>query len=84
MKAVKKKLKNLVYNWDTVPVVVDPRYVAIIMGCSEDKVRKECQSGKLPAFKFGGMWRIRKDVLEAYTKREVLSNGNGSKIEPSE
>ncbi|MDE5742690.1 MAG: helix-turn-helix domain-containing protein [Oscillospiraceae bacterium] len=67
---MKRRAKDLVYNWDTVPVVVDPHFVAVIMGCSDDKVRKECQNGTLPAFKFGGMWRIRREDLIAYTKGE--------------
>lgn len=65
---MKRKLKNLVYNWDNVPVVVDIPYLMALLGCSREKVRKECESGNLPAFKVGGMWRVRKDALEAYTR----------------
>ena len=68
---IKNKNKNYIYNWDEIPVVVDPPYVATLLGCSREKVRKECQSGKLPAFKVGDMWRIRKDDLIAYTKGSV-------------
>ena len=69
---MKRRAKDLVYNWDTVPVVIDPPYVATILGCSREKVRKMCQSGTLPAFKMDGMWRVRKDALIAYTKGEKV------------
>lgn len=73
---MKRKLKNFVYNWDAVPLIVDPLYVAALLGCTADRVRKECQSGRLVAFKIGNdknsMWRINKDDLIAYTKGKTL------------
>ncbi|MCM1329982.1 MAG: helix-turn-helix domain-containing protein [Ruminococcus sp.] len=63
-----KRKKDYFYNWDEVPVVLDPPYVAWLLGCTDMYVRKLCREGKLPAFKLGGMWRVRKDELEAYTK----------------
>lgn len=68
---VKNKLKNYVYNWDEIPLFVDPYYVAELFKCSAELIRKECQSGKLPAFKVGDMWRIQKADLIAYTKGSV-------------
>ena len=61
------KKNNYVTNWDEIPVIIDPPYVAHLLGCSRENVRKMCQSGKLKAFKVGDMWRIRKDDLIAYT-----------------
>ncbi len=65
---IKNKLKDHTYNWDNVPVIIDPPYVARLLGCSVELIRKNCQSGKIPAFKIGDMWRIRKEDLITYTK----------------
>lgn len=67
----KKKNQDYIYNWDAVPLIVDIPYLMRLLGCSREKVRMECQSGRLPAFKVGDMWRVRKDDLIAYTKGEV-------------
>ena len=72
--------KNFVYSWDEVPVIIDPPYVAHLLGCSRENVRKMCQNGTLKAFKVGDMWRIRKDDLIAYTmgkQDNTEQKGNG-------
>ena len=62
------KKKDFLYNWDDVPVVVDVPYAAWVLGVTPETVRKECQRGKLKAFKVADTcWRIRKDDLIAYT-----------------
>lgn len=73
-----KRLKNRVYNWDEVPAIIDIPYAMMLLGCSRETIRRECQNGGLPAFKVGDMWRIRKDALEAYTKGEVLPKESGA------
>lgn len=67
----KKKNQDYIYNWDEVPLILDIPSLMQLLGCSREKVRLECESGRLPAFKVGGMWRVRKDDLIAYTKGEV-------------
>ena len=62
------KNKSYIYNWDAVPLVVDIPYVAELLKCSGKTIQRECQSGRLKAFKVGEMWRIRKDNLIAYTQ----------------
>lgn len=69
---MKRKSKDLVYNWDEVPAIIDIPYAMMLLGCSRETIRRECQNGGLPAFKVGDMWRIRKDALEAYTKGKKL------------
>lgn len=68
---MKRKAKKLIYSWDEIPVILDIHYLTILLGCSREKIRMECQSGRLPAFKIGDMWRVRKDELIAYTKGET-------------
>lgn len=65
-----KRKKNFIYSWDEIPAVIDPPYAAWLLGCTPENVRKLCRQGKLPSFKVGDMWRIRKDELETYTKGE--------------
>lgn len=72
---MKKNAKKLIYSWDEIPLILDIAYLTTLLGCSREKIRMECQSGRLPAFKIGDMWRVRKDDLIAFTKGET---GRGS------
>ena len=65
------KNKGYIYNWDEIPIIVDPYYVADLLKCSVDLIYKDCRKGRLKAFKVGDMWRIRKDNLIAYTQGTV-------------
>lgn len=67
----KKKNQDYIYNWDEVPLILDIPSLMQLLGCSREKIRLECKSGRLPAFKVGDMWRVRKDDFIAYTKGEV-------------
>ena len=64
--------KQYIMNWDSVPILVDCAYVALILGVTPETVRKACVSGELPAFQVGkgGLWRINKDDLIEYCKPE--------------
>jgi len=39
-------------------------------------VRRLCREGKIPCFKFGGQWRLRKDDIEQWSKSKNFSKGN--------
>ena len=65
------KNKGYIYNWDEIPIIVAPYYVADLLKCSVDLIYKDCRKGKLKAFKVGDLWRIRKDSLIAYTQGTV-------------
>ena len=62
--------KQYIMNWDSVPILVDCAYVALILGVTPETVRKACVSGELPAFQVGkaGLWRINKEDLMEYCK----------------
>lgn len=68
------KIKGYIYNWDEVPLIIDLPYAARLLGCSVQLIRKNCQDGKIPAFKIGAMWRIRKEDMIAYTKERYADN----------
>lgn len=34
-------------------------------------VRRLCREGKIPAFKFGGQWRFRKEDIEKYLRGKI-------------
>lgn len=59
-------MKELITNWECVPVVVDIGFVANLLRISPETVRKACIAGKLPAFKVESMWRINKKDLMVY------------------
>ena len=35
-------------------------------------IRRLCREGKIPAFKFGGQWRFKKEDIEKLTNRRPL------------
>ena len=39
-------------------------------------VRRLSRENKIPAFKFGGQWRYRKDEIEKWSKPCTLAHGN--------
>ena len=34
-------------------------------------IRRLCREGKIPAFKFGGQWRFRKDEIDRWSRRRT-------------
>ncbi len=58
--------KSMDMDWDEVPVVVDIDFVQWLLGISRETVRLDIHSGRLPAFRIGGIWRINKSDLIAY------------------
>lgn len=69
--------KKYIYSWDDVPVVVDPPYAGVLLGCTGATIRRLCREGELKGFKVGEMWRIRKDVLIEYTLRKQDNENTG-------
>ena len=45
-----------------VPVVISTKEAAALLNISQSMVRKLCEEGKLPAEKFGKLWRIEKSA----------------------
>ena len=35
-------------------------------------IRRLCREGKIPAFKFGGQWRFKKEDIDKFTNRKPL------------
>ncbi|MBO6231761.1 MAG: helix-turn-helix domain-containing protein [Ruminococcus sp.] len=53
---------NYITDWDQVPVVFDVGMATRILAVSDQKVRKMCRSGEIPAYKIGeNSWRFNKD-----------------------
>ena len=44
--------------------------VAKVLRLHPYTVRRLCREKRVPAFKFGGQWRFRKDKIDAWTKRK--------------
>lgn len=64
--------RELVYNWDAVPVMVDIAWVARILGKTQDCLRKAAAAGRFPAHKVLGEWLIDKEELRAWLKGETV------------
>ena len=47
-------------KWLTIDQIAD--YLQV----SREKIYKLCQRGKMPASKFGGQWRFKRDVIDAW------------------
>ncbi|MBR1433043.1 MAG: helix-turn-helix domain-containing protein [Ruminiclostridium sp.] len=51
-------------DWDQVPVVFDVPMAARILAMTDQKIRKMCREGDLPAFKVGeNSWRFNKEAF---------------------
>ena len=65
------KQKMFIYKWDDIPVLIDCKLAATILGVSNETVRLACVKGELPAFKIGDTWRINKNRFMAYCGESV-------------
>ncbi len=65
-KTTRNAREPMATEWRQVPVLMDSRWATVILGKSPEVVRRDMASGKIPAHKIGGEWRIRKDELMAY------------------
>ncbi len=55
--------KALIYDWNQIPVVVDPPLAGVLLGLHPDTVVRMCASGKIKAFRIGKSWRINRREL---------------------
>ncbi|MBR4544300.1 MAG: helix-turn-helix domain-containing protein [Lachnospiraceae bacterium] len=65
------KQPTMFYKWDDIPVLIDCKLAAAILGVSPETVRLACVKGELPAFKIGDTWRINKNRFMAYCGESV-------------
>lgn len=52
--------------WESFPMTLKTRDMAVILNVSVESARKYCESGVLPAKKIGKVWRISKDKLREF------------------
>ena len=56
--------KRPITTWDQVPVVMDTKYAAMLLGITPNKVMEFARTGKLPGIKPGRRaWRFEKTAL---------------------
>ena len=48
--------------------------VAQYLSLHELTVRRLAREGKIPAFKIGRQWRVKKDLLDRWIERETMKN----------
>lgn len=67
-----KMEKKYVCSWNDIPLFIDVAYVSIVLGLSENSIRKLCASGETKATKVGDkIWRIAKSDLAKYMGQEL-------------
>ena len=65
---------ELVYDWSTVPVIIDPPYIGRILGMHPDTVARKIASGEFKGFRVGKFWRMRRsDLMELCGVTEEVS-----------
>jgi excisionase family DNA binding protein len=45
--------------------------LAVLFGCSTEKIKRQARKGELPAFKFGKSWYVREQDLRTFIDRAV-------------
>ncbi|MBI4494852.1 MAG: helix-turn-helix domain-containing protein [Chloroflexi bacterium] len=48
-----------------------PEEVATALKVSSNTVRLWCRSGKIPAFRFGGVWRVHRAAMEQAIRNQI-------------
>lgn len=64
--------KQIIHNWDELPVVLTTQDVALILGCTPEHVAHLCQKGIIQAVKISPrIWSIPKSWLKNKIEKEV-------------
>lgn len=59
------KRKKLIYDWNKIPVVLDPQLAGVLLGLHPDTVARMIKAGEIKGFRVGKQWRInRRDIME--------------------
>jgi excisionase family DNA binding protein len=62
---MRQEREKMFTSWDEVPVTVDTRSAAKLLGVLPETVRKKVAAGEIPAYKIAREWRINKSDLMA-------------------
>lgn len=62
---MRQEREKMFTSWDEVPVTVDTRSTAKLLGVLPETVRRKVADGKIPAYKIAREWRINKSDLMA-------------------
>ena len=55
--------KNQILSWSDVPAIIDLDQASLLLGLSNESVRRYCITGDIPAIRIGKQWRIDKHNL---------------------
>lgn len=70
------KRKKLIYDWNKIPVVLDPQLAGLLLGLHPDTVARMIKSGEIKGFRIGKQWRInRRDIMELCGESEQQLGG---------
>lgn len=60
-----KRTEKTYLSWDEVPILVNIKEAAVILGCSEITVKRKLESGAIKGCKEICGWRISKEYLKS-------------------
>ncbi len=59
--------KNVIHNWDELPIILDTQTAAVVLNTTRDHVERLCKSGVIPAKKISPrLWGIPKENLQKF------------------
>ena len=58
-----RNIKKVYFSWEEVPALMTIEDAAVLLGLSEESVRRYCVTKDLPAVQIGIQWRIDKQKL---------------------
>ena len=62
--------KDLIYNWDKIPIVLTTEHISLIFNISQSTVKKWASEGTIPAVKLGKKWVFEKNqIKEIFEKK---------------
>ncbi len=59
-----------VTTWESLPPILDPPAVAMLLGIPTESVWKLAKKGIIPAFRVGKLWRFEKTALMEFAGME--------------
>lgn len=65
--------RKTIYNWQDLPLVLDPYTVALVLGVTEQTIFNWLKAGKLKANKIGNKWFIDREYVRSLVQVQGVS-----------
>ena len=64
-----QKERKVYYSFDELSAILNVNEIALVLDICTETVLRHCKKGKLPAFRAGNVWRMRKERLLEYIEQ---------------